>query len=152
MCYAPNWALLQRLFRTTSCLCNPLHRADVTFGICRWREVAIVLLPNAALCKQALAVADSLKGPEGVPLVATSHLSSSSPPRPHQQLDIAVVTSGELPPLTNTRAASMPACRRNTSLLYATSVVTRVVLQGYRALEDIVHRSLQGPISEPHIS
>lgn len=62
----------------------------------RWRELAIVLLPNAALCKQALAVADSLRGPDGRPLVATYHLSSSSPPRPHQQLDIVVVTSGAL--------------------------------------------------------
>lgn len=81
----------QLLERREQFPCNP---NDTTAS--RWRELAIVLLPNAALCKQALAVADSLKDAEGVPLVATTHLSSSSPPRPHQQLDIAVVTSGAL--------------------------------------------------------
>ena len=58
----------------------------------------MVLAPNAALCKQAVAAAESLRGADGLPLVAVQHLSTSSPPRPRQPVDIAIVTPGIAPP------------------------------------------------------
>ncbi len=56
----------------------------------------MVVAPNAALCRQVVAAADSLKGPGGRPLAATLHLSTASPPRPGDGIDIAVVTPGAL--------------------------------------------------------
>ncbi len=60
----------------------------------RWCDVVIVLTPNAALCRQVVAAADSLAGPDGRPLLAAAHISSATPP-PFHAVDIAVATPGE---------------------------------------------------------
>lgn len=59
----------------------------------RWCDLALVLAPNAALCRQVVAAADSLVGPDGRPLVTAAHLSSATPP-PYHAVDLAVSTPG----------------------------------------------------------
>ncbi len=53
-----------------------------------------MLAPNAALCRQVVAAADSLVGADGRPLVTAAHLSSATPP-PHHAVDLAVSTPGQ---------------------------------------------------------
>lgn len=56
--------------------------------------MALVLAPNAALCRQVTAAATTLKGPDGMPLLRAAYLASATPP-PHGRLDIAVATPGD---------------------------------------------------------
>lgn len=56
----------------------------------------MVLAPNVQLCKQVVAAADSLKGPDGQPLVFARHIAPISPPSPRDPIDIAVVTPSAL--------------------------------------------------------
>ena len=57
------------------------------------RDGALVLCPNAALCEQVTAVANSLRGPDGAPLCRAVFVSSANPP-PFQAPDITVATPG----------------------------------------------------------
>ncbi|EIE24767.1 P-loop containing nucleoside triphosphate hydrolase protein, partial [Coccomyxa subellipsoidea C-169] len=55
----------------------------------------LVLCPNAALCSQVVAFADSLKGPSGAPLVRSAHISSAAP-LPRDMPDIVAATPAGL--------------------------------------------------------